>query len=331
MNAHTHIEPAPEQTPRQPPETADGRAALVDVLRRRGEGATDQPTPNLPALLVTLAEEGVEAPQIEFTTPKKIRFLEALAVVGSVRDAARRVGVSHMTAYRARRKCAAFRRCWDAALVCALPHAEEELTTRAIDGVEEDVLYHGEVVATRRRKDPRLLLAHLGRLDRLAAREDVAALSERFDDALEALARGEDLPQPAAAAAAAASAREPAANSPHEPCNTRNTAPARPPAPETEPCDQCGGQCDDPDAELTKADCQWLGNRLDRMEAARPRDAPALSDFTTAFRDEQDVEGLQLEAFEAGVPDWWLLPGDDEEEREEEWLRLPEDSAETPA
>ena len=151
--------------------------------------------PNLPALIERLPDDDTRKPQVEFTSEVRRVFLEALSVVGSVRSAAKRARVSHQTVYRARRACPAFRRCWDAALLHALPRAEDVLATRAIDGVEETVFYHGEEVAKRRRYDPRLLLAHIGRLDRLAARSDVAALADDFDDALDALAAGEDLPE----------------------------------------------------------------------------------------------------------------------------------------
>lgn len=40
------------------------------------------------------------------------------------------------------------------------------LVTRALDGVEVPVWFRGEKVGTRRLYDTRLLLAHLGRLDR---------------------------------------------------------------------------------------------------------------------------------------------------------------------
>ena len=100
------------------------------------------------------------------TPPKQAAFCEALANHGNVRLACRAVQVSPQTAYRARRASPAFRQCWDAALVIARDHAEQVLADRALNGVEETVFYHGEEVATRRRYDSRLLLAHLARLDK---------------------------------------------------------------------------------------------------------------------------------------------------------------------
>ena len=75
-----------------------------------------------------------------------------------------------------------------------------------------------------------------------------------------------------------------------------------------ERCATCGGACADPEAELGPEDCQWLGNRLDRMDAARPEGAPPLQQLTTAELGWGDVEALQLAAFEAGEEAWWLVP-----------------------
>ena len=122
----------------------DGSASDED--RDGGEAV-----PNLPALIERLPDDDTRKPQVEFTSEVRRVFLEALSVVGSVRSAAKRARVSHQTVYRARRACPAFRRCWDAALLHALPRAEDVLATRAIDGVEETVFYHGEEVAKRRR------------------------------------------------------------------------------------------------------------------------------------------------------------------------------------
>lgn len=377
MNAHTKVVPdAPEQA-------AEPRARIVAAMHRRGEG--DSPpllfkggdrgvvadaaasggqgapslhhphTPSskedgasnsdLPTLIAVLPTDDTRAPQDRFTRDVQREFLEALSIVGSVRDAARRVGVSHMTAYRARRKCAAFRRCWDAAVVLAIPHAEEELACRAIDGVEEDVMYRGEVVHTRIRKDARLLLAHLGRLDRKAAQPQAAALAECFDDALEALGRGEDLPETATGI--------PAPVSPSGQCNRCNTSPAQyatagaangaddfrrsAPDPLDKPCD-CPGAvhgidrgrrhyrngpqgpepvpnvdgsgpcCDDPRWPQCR-DCPHyppVARVLAEMEEARPADAPAPGDLG----DPSEVEDCQMQAFESGDADWWRYGAD---------------------
>ena len=119
-------------------------------------------------------------------------FLRALALTGNVRAAAKRAGASRATVYRARQACPHFETLWDAALVRARAEVEAVLADRAINGVEEQVFYHGEEVAVRRRYDARLLLAHLGRLDRLARERRTREAADGFDFLLEDLL---DLPE----------------------------------------------------------------------------------------------------------------------------------------
>ena len=125
----------------------------------------------------------------KFDTTARIRFLDCLASTGNVRAAAARVGVSRETAYRTRRRDAAFMRLWDAALVHARSAAEAELATRALDGVPMPVYARGEHVATWHRQDTRLLLAHLGRLDAKVLGDRAARThAEFFDQRLAAMA-----------------------------------------------------------------------------------------------------------------------------------------------
>ncbi|RPF70681.1 hypothetical protein [Aurantiacibacter spongiae] len=242
-------------------------------------------------------------------------FLESLQIMGNVSIACSRAGVARQTAYRARRRVTGFARAWDAALVAARVHAESELADRAINGVEEKVFYHGEEVGSRRRYDARLLLAHLARLDRMAERADLADTLARLDDVVEALHAGQDPAEALAAPAdgavgaevgdgagdagegAAAGARDGGADCAQDPVT---------PVP---PCPDCGGACDDPDARLTHADCQWIGYRLDRAAAARPADAPTLDELADGFDDRLVLEMVQLHAWEAGLAEWWLVTG----------------------
>ncbi|MFM5954874.1 MAG: hypothetical protein ACKOPE_11325 [Novosphingobium sp.] len=129
-----------------------------------------------------------------FSRERQATFLAALAGTGNVRSASARAGVSHQTAYRTRLASPGFRRAWDAALLAARAQAEEVLACRALDGWEEDVLYHGEVVATRRRYSDRLLLAHLARLDRLCSDAEIAQFADAFDASMARFAAGEDRP-----------------------------------------------------------------------------------------------------------------------------------------
>ena len=127
----------------------------------------------------------------QFTPERRVRFLDQLATCGNVRAACIAAGISAPTAYKLRRRMPLFARAWDAALAIAAPHVDAVIHDRAINGVEEPVLYKGEVVATRRRYDNRLLLALAGRLDAKLADPRVAADAGRFD-ALVAMVAGEE-------------------------------------------------------------------------------------------------------------------------------------------
>ncbi|MCH8684846.1 hypothetical protein [Pedomonas mirosovicensis] len=78
-----------------------------------------------------------------WTAQTRIAFLEALADLGQVRAAARAAGVSPQSAYRMRRKSAAFAKAWQEAMDQALDALEETLFERAINGVEKPVYYGG--------------------------------------------------------------------------------------------------------------------------------------------------------------------------------------------
>lgn len=279
-----------------------------------------------------------------FTPQAQGAFLENLSHSGNVRLACRVAGVSPQTAYRARRKSVALARAWDAALVSARHNAEEVLADRALNGWEEAVFYHGEEVAVRRRYSDRLLLAHLARLDKLAERGDVADALAALDDQIDALQRGEELSETVRSEpvedlhfTANCASEESAGGDPAGQLRSRQACPEHcrraqpkrvnegveklqqdpvpcvpsgrtPSTPIPEPCPQCGGLCNGPEHALTRADCQWFGNRLNRMWDARPHGVPAPHEQgdTTGF-----IEELQIEAFEADLPEWWLITTED--------------------
>lgn len=128
-----------------------------------------------------------------WTPARRTKFLDHLAGRGNVRAACAHAGMSAEAAYRLRRREAAFARAWAAALGLAREAGGDELATRAIDGVEEDVWYRGELVGTRRKYDARLLLAHLARLDKLVEETPAGEDIHRFDE-LVALAAGAAVP-----------------------------------------------------------------------------------------------------------------------------------------
>jgi hypothetical protein len=119
-----------------------------------------------------------------WTQARRTQFLDHLAHAGSVSAASGHVGMSREAAYRLRRRDALFARGWDAALVLARAASAQELASRAIDGVEEDIWYRGELVGTRRKYDSRLLLAHMARLDKLAENAGAGDDAARFDEIL---------------------------------------------------------------------------------------------------------------------------------------------------
>ena len=149
----------------------------------------------------------------------RVKFLEALARTGNVQASAYYVQLSRQSAYDLRRRDPDFARGWQAALVLARDVAEDALQERAIEGIEEPVYYHGEVVGMRRRYDSRLLLAHLARLDKIAEQVPARRAAARFEELMEAIRTGEDsapliavpTDDELAAAAAQAEGRQPAA------------------------------------------------------------------------------------------------------------------------
>ncbi|MBX7496456.1 hypothetical protein K3172_11380 [Qipengyuania sp. 6B39] len=275
-----------------------------------------------------LFAEDERAPQTQFVPERQVAFLEALAVSGSVRGAARRARVSHQTCYRARRNSAAFGRAWDAALVIARGAAEAKLADFAMHGVDEEVWYHGELVGTRRRFSDRLLLAHLARLDRMRTDARIEALAEGFDAMLRRLRAGEAIDADLPAATPETSS--------HGPCNTRSMSPAQgePDAVEEPACDCVGARlgtdrgkrhyrigadgwepvpnvgkatgpcCEEPDWPGCR-DCPHyprVSRLIEEMEEARPADAPTVAELTGAAL---AIEACQMAAFEAGDEDWW--------------------------
>jgi hypothetical protein len=90
----------------------------------------------------------------------QLAFIEALAETGSVKAASRRVGRSDHGAYQLRRhpEGAGFRKAWDVAADLGVRRIEDAAMDRALNGVEETVHYHGELVGKRRRYNERLVM-----------------------------------------------------------------------------------------------------------------------------------------------------------------------------
>lgn len=140
------------------------------------------------------ATTAARAPRHDGWTPeRKTRFLDSLAIKGNVGLACAQAGLSREAAYRLRRREPMFARAWKAALAQARDRSVDVLEDRAIDGIEERIYHRGELIDTRRRYDSRLLLAHIGRLDRIADDEAVQRDVARFDELLACVA-GEHVP-----------------------------------------------------------------------------------------------------------------------------------------
>jgi hypothetical protein len=92
-----------------------------------------------------------------WTDARRKLFLRALSETGSVRDACARAGMASTSAYRLRRRHAAFARAWDLAVRRAAPTIEQAAYERAVLGWEEPIVQGGQVVGTRRRYSDSLL------------------------------------------------------------------------------------------------------------------------------------------------------------------------------
>ncbi len=194
-------------TPR--PSEEEGASATIKESPesdRQVRKADQPPADRPPSRRRSRSEQAVreENPAKETTLPKKRprgtmspatkrTFLQALSRTGNVRGSAYYAQISHEAAYQARRRDAAFACAWDGALVIARDIAQDELADKAMNGITEDIVYHGEVTASRTRFDGRLLLALLARLDKHAA-DNPAAMrgAARFDALLERIGAGED-------------------------------------------------------------------------------------------------------------------------------------------
>jgi hypothetical protein len=116
-------------------------------------------------------------------TPERIRvFLEALADLGTVEDAARVAGMSRSSAYafRRREEGRAFAEAWDGAVLLARPVLADALMSRAMHGCVELIVRDGEVWGERHRFDNRHAMAMLTRLDQKALAADDKSVTARL-------------------------------------------------------------------------------------------------------------------------------------------------------
>lgn len=99
-----------------------------------------------------------------WTAERQRAFIAELRARGTVRAAARAVGMSGKSAYKLRERAgndSGFARAWEAALDNAYRDALDYALPLALEGEEVSVFYRGKVVGRYRRHDTRLALAIL--------------------------------------------------------------------------------------------------------------------------------------------------------------------------
>lgn len=126
-----------------------------------------------------------------WTATRQRGFCEALAESGRVDEAALAVGMTRESAYRLRRRAEgrAFAIAWDAALFLARQRMIDDAYELALDGSVETIIKDGKVIAVRRHRDPKMLLAVI---DRLASKDVLGSaptrsVAQEFDTFLDCL------------------------------------------------------------------------------------------------------------------------------------------------
>ncbi len=124
-----------------------------------------------------------------WTARKQRRFIECLAINGSVVDAAAAVGMTARSAYhlRSRPDGEDFRRGWDMALSQAGGHLVAEAFQRALHGGVRRIWKDGELVAEEVRPSDRVLLWLISRIGPAPFRKDAPPLTPPADVRLQRL------------------------------------------------------------------------------------------------------------------------------------------------
>jgi hypothetical protein len=92
-----------------------------------------------------------------FDGDRKREFLDYLGRGGCLRDAARKVGVSHQTVYNHQNSDPEFREQCDLAMKFAGTDIELQAYKRGVLGVEEPIVWRGEIVGTRVKRSDAML------------------------------------------------------------------------------------------------------------------------------------------------------------------------------
>ncbi len=137
-----------------------------------------------------------------WTREKQRDFIERLAASASVSDAARYVGMSRQSARDLYNRSAPFRAAWNEALRASISVLAETAFDRAVNGVQEQVWYKGQMIGFREKYNDRLLMfllrvrdpMNFAPLDDLAGWQRHRALEPPPGGTDAALARLEDGP-----------------------------------------------------------------------------------------------------------------------------------------
>ncbi len=85
------------------------------------------------------------ANRMKFTDRARSQFLEVLAGTCNVTHAARSAGISRSRVYDIRKENAEFAAAWDEAEETAVDSLEGEARGRALEGIDEPIVYQGEI------------------------------------------------------------------------------------------------------------------------------------------------------------------------------------------
>jgi hypothetical protein len=108
------------------------------------------------------------SPPAQWSRENRATFLDLLYRHGNAARAAHSVGLSRQSAYALRKRDAAFAAEWEEAILDAHDLFVDELSLRAVEGVEKPLPGGG----TRMVQDSRLIIATVKRLDRIAERRE---------------------------------------------------------------------------------------------------------------------------------------------------------------
>ncbi len=92
-----------------------------------------------------------------FDGKRRSTFLDVLTQCGCLRDAARKAGVSHQTVYNHQARDQQFARQCELAIDMASTAVELHAWERGVVGVEEPIVYRGEIIGTRLKRSDAIL------------------------------------------------------------------------------------------------------------------------------------------------------------------------------